>query len=71
MNKPVNISIESQKLITDNIEHYLYYVNYEKKLENLNSILIREKPETAVIFARTQENVDKVFDFLKFKKIFN
>jgi len=68
MNKPVNISIESQKLITDNIEHYLYYVNYEKKLENLNSILICEKPETAVIFARTQENVDKIFEFLSSKK---
>jgi len=68
MNKPVDISIESQKLITDNIEHTLYYVNYEKKLENLNSILIHEKPETAVIFARTQENVDKVFEYLKSKK---
>ncbi|AWK51893.1 RNA helicase [Clostridium beijerinckii] len=65
MNKPVDISIESQKLITDNIEHSLYYVNYEKKLENLNSILIHEKPETAIIFARTQENVDKIFDNLK------
>ncbi|HEX9026632.1 MAG TPA: DEAD/DEAH box helicase [Clostridium sp.] len=65
MNKPVDISIENQKLITDNIEHTLYYVNYEKKLENLNSILIHEKPETAIIFARTQENVDKIFDNLK------
>ncbi len=65
MNKPVDISIENQKLITDNIEHTLYYVNYEKKLENLNSILIHEKPETAIIFARTQENVDKIFENLK------
>jgi len=68
MNKPIDITIESQKLITDNIEHTLYYVNYEKKLENLNSILIHEKPETAIIFARTQENVDKVFEYLKSKK---
>lgn len=68
MNKPIDISIESQKLITDNIEHSLYYVNYEKKLESLNSILIHEKPETAIIFARTQENVDKVFIYLKSKQ---
>ena len=68
MNKPVDVTIESQKLITDNIEHTLYYVNYEKKLENLNSILIHEKPETAIIFARTQETVDKVFEHLKSKK---
>ncbi len=68
MNKPVDISIKSQKLITENIEHTLYYVNYEKKLENLNSILIYEKPETAIIFARTQENVDKIFEYLNAKK---
>ena len=68
MNKPVDVTIESQKLITDNIEHTLYYVNYEKKLENLNSILIHEKPETAIIFARTKETVDKVFEYLKSKK---
>ena len=68
MNKPVDITIEKQKLIADNIEHYVCYMDYEKKLESLNSILIHEKPETAVIFARTQENVDKVFEFLKSKK---
>ena len=68
MNKPIDITIESQKLITENIDHYVCYVNYEKKLENLNSILIHEKPETAVIFAKTQENVDKIFEFLMSKK---
>lgn len=67
MNRPVDISIKSQKLITTNIEHNLYYVEYEKKLEALDKILIYEKPETAVIFAKTKENVDKVFEYLKLK----
>lgn len=67
MDRPVDISIKSQKLITSNIEHNLYYVEYEKKLEILNNILIFEKPETAVIFAKTKENVDKVFEYLKLK----
>ncbi len=67
MNRPVDISIKSQKLITTNIEHNLYYVEYEKKLEALDKILIYEKPETAVIFAKTKENVDKIFEYLKLK----
>lgn len=67
MDRPIDISIKSQKLITDNIEHRLYYVQFDKKLESLNNILICEKPETAVIFAKTKENVDMVFEYLKSK----
>lgn len=67
MKNPLDITIKNQKLITDNIEHNLFYVTYEGKLESLNDILISEKPETAIVFARTKENVDKVFDYLKSK----
>jgi ATP-dependent RNA helicase DeaD len=67
MDRPVDISIKSQKLITENIEHNLYYVNYDNKLKNLNDILINEKPETAVIFAKTKESVDDIFEYLKDK----
>jgi Superfamily II DNA and RNA helicases len=67
MKSPLDVTIKNQKLITDNIEHNLFYVTYEGKLESLNDILISEKPETAIIFARTKENVDKVFEYLKSK----
>ena len=67
MNKPVDISINNQKLINENIDHNLYYTNYEEKIEKLNDILITEKPETVVIFAKTKENVDTVFQWLKSK----
>ncbi|GEP62809.1 ATP-dependent RNA helicase DbpA [Clostridium beijerinckii] len=67
MNKPVDISIDNQKLINENIDHNLYYTNYEEKIEKLNDILIIEKPETVVIFAKTKENVDTVFQWLKSK----
>ncbi|AVK50789.1 RNA helicase [Clostridium sp. MF28] len=67
MNKPVDISINNQKLINENIDHNLYYTNYEEKIEKLNDILIIEKPETVVIFAKTKENVDTVFQWLKSK----
>ncbi len=67
MNKPVDISINNQKLINENIDHNLYYTNYEEKIEKLNDILITEKLETVVIFAKTKENVDTVFQWLKSK----
>lgn len=67
MNRPVNISIENQKIVSDNIEHGLYYVDYSERFKLLNELLICEKPETAVIFGRTKENVDGIYDFLKSK----
>ena len=68
MNNPINIEIKSQKLITDNIIHELYKFDEFYKLDNLNKLLINEVPETAVIFCKTKENVDKVFDNLYKKR---
>ena len=67
MNNPSNIEIKSQKLITDNINHELYKFEEFYKLDNLGKILISEAPETAVIFCKTKENVDKVFENLNKK----
>ena len=49
MDRPVDISIEKQKVVNDNIEHGLYYVDYNERFKLLNELLICEKPETAVI----------------------
>lgn len=68
MDRPVEISIKNQELITDNIEHELYYIKYDEKLESLDNILICEKPETCVVFCRTKENVDSVFEYLNTKR---
>ncbi|WP_294402305.1 DEAD/DEAH box helicase [uncultured Clostridium sp.] len=67
MDRPVDISIKSQKLITDNIDHSLYYVDYDNRMKSLNDVLVCEKPETAVVFGRTKDSVDEVFDYLKSK----
>ena len=64
MNNPINIEIKAQKLITDNITHELYKFEEFYKLDNLNKLLINEVPETSVIFCKTKENVDKVFENL-------
>ena len=67
MNNPINIEIKAQKLITDNITHELYKFEEFYKLDNLNKLLINEVPETSVIFCKTKENVDKVFENLNKK----
>lgn len=67
MNNPTNIEIKSQKLITDNIEHQLYRFEEFYKLDNLNRVLMNEIPETAVVFCKTKENVEKVFEYLNKK----
>lgn len=67
MDKPVNIEIQSENLITDKIEHVLYTVNGEDKLNALNDVLIKETPETAVLFCRTKENVEIAYQFLNKK----
>lgn len=68
MNNAIEIEIKAQKLITDNISHKLYKVNENYKLEELNRLLIKEVPETAVVFCKTKENVDKVFEALEKKR---
>ena len=50
LKRPVNIEVESSGLVVDRIE---------------NILLAKEKPETAVIFCRTKENVDVEYDYLK------
>lgn len=67
MNRPVDISIKNQNVVNDNINHNLYYVNYEERFKFLNDLLICEKPETVVIFGRTKEVVDEIYNYLKSK----
>ena len=64
MKEPTTIEIKAQKLITEKIEHILYNVKEYDKLDELNRVLLKEVPETAVIFCKTKENVDNVFEYL-------
>lgn len=65
LKRPVNIEVESSGLVVDRIENILFRVNGEEKLKYLRMLLAKEKPETAVIFCRTKENVDVEYDYLK------
>lgn len=65
LNRPVNIEVQSSGLVVDKIENILFRVKGEEKLKYLRMLLAKEKPETAVIFCRTKENVDVEYDYLK------
>ena len=68
MNRPVNIEIEATNIVADKITHVLYEMKGEEKLSNLNRLLLKELPESAVVFCRTKQNVDLAYDYLKDKK---
>lgn len=65
LNRPVNIEVQSSGLVVDKIENILFRVKGEEKLKYLRMLLAKEKPETAVIFCRTKENVDVEYDYLE------
>ena len=68
MNRPVHIEIESKGLIADNIKNILFKVEGREKLDTLNKLLIKEKPDSVVVFCRTKDNVDLAYNFFKEKK---
>ena len=67
INKGVNIEIERKNIVSNNIQQMKLTVPEMEKYKLLNNVLLKEKPESVVIFCRTKENVDKVFEFLKKK----
>ena len=64
LHRPLNIQLENENLVVDKIDHIIYITDGKQKLSNLKALLIKEKPETCVVFCRTKENVDIAYDFL-------
>lgn len=67
MNRPVEIKIKGQNVVKNNIEHVLYKIKGEEKLNYLSNLLIKEKPDRGILFCRTKDNVDLAYKALKAK----
>ncbi|MBY0756246.1 DEAD/DEAH box helicase [Clostridium sardiniense] len=67
MDRPIEIKIKAQSLITDKITHELVKVEGKDKLNKANEILLKEGPETAIMFCRTKDNVEAAFKYFKDK----
>ncbi|KIL44335.1 DEAD/DEAH box helicase [Jeotgalibacillus soli] len=64
MKNPIEIEIEASGITNNTIEHILYDVSDEQKLSLLKDITTVENPDSCIIFCRTQDQVDFVFQQL-------
>lgn len=60
MKHPMEIQFTVEEQTPNPIEHSLYVVDSREKWKLLNDVITTEQPERAVIFCRTQINVDEV-----------
>ena len=65
MKEPITIEIAEQGITTQQIEHALYTVNEEEKVELLKDITTVENPDSCIIFCRTQQQVNVLFSQLE------
>lgn len=61
MNHPLDIEVKTEARTTSQIEHSIYSVRDENKLNLLRDITIVENPDSCIIFCRTQVRVEIVF----------
>ncbi|WP_315118114.1 DEAD/DEAH box helicase [uncultured Clostridium sp.] len=67
MKNPITIEVTPEEVTEGNIEHILYEVQDKYKPKVLNKVIITENPDSCIIFCRTKENVDNVYNGLKNK----
>ncbi|WP_152395961.1 DEAD/DEAH box helicase [Paenibacillus guangzhouensis] len=61
MDNPTEIEIQASGLTTATIEHAMIQVSEADKLALLQDLLIVERPDSCIVFCRTQEHVDQLF----------
>jgi ATP-dependent RNA helicase DeaD len=64
MKNPIHIEIKAAGITTDTIEHSLVEVREADKFDLLREVTIVENPDSCIIFCKTQEHVDKVYEQL-------
>ena len=65
MNNPVTIEIETSATVEGKIEHVLYKVGEEEKFELLKDVTTVENPDSCILFCRTQQQVNALFNQLE------
>ena len=64
MKDPIEIEIKASGITTDTIEHTVIEVSEEYKFSVLKDLTTVENPDSCIIFCRTKENVDTVYEQL-------
>lgn len=68
MKDPIHIEIESTGVTAETIEHFLIEVKEEEKISLLKDVTVVENPDSCLIFCRTKEHVDAVYNELEESK---
>ena len=68
MKSPKNVEITPNKLTVENIKQGYFEVKDEDKFSLLEKLLIKENPDSAILFCRTKENVDTLISKLEGKR---
>ena len=61
--------LPDENVLAKKITHWALYAETRDKIELLKKFLLAEKPEKALIFTSRLEQVQKINDYLKYKKI--
>lgn len=64
LNDPVHVEIESQGFTAQNIEHVWMNVAEDDKNRILHRVLVKQNPDSCILFCRTKDRVDALYDFL-------
>ncbi len=64
MKEPTIIEVNKKELTTDLIDHFYYKVHQDDKPEMLKKVTTIANADSCIIFCRTQEQVDRLFDQL-------
>ena len=60
MHDPVEIQVRAATLTIDTVDHFYVEVSDREKVEALVKVLKQERPEQAIVFARTKIGVDRL-----------
>ncbi|MDF2856483.1 MAG: helicase [Neobacillus sp.] len=65
MKNPMNIEIASTGITTNTTEHFIIEVKEDEKIQLLKNVTVVENPDSCIIFCRTKEHVDTVYNELE------
>ncbi|MCA8998091.1 MAG: DEAD/DEAH box helicase [Planctomycetaceae bacterium] len=65
MNRPQRIDLSEDTVVVDTIEQFYCTVEEKKKFGLLIQILLRERPQQAVVFCRTRRKAQAIYEKLK------
>ncbi len=67
MTDPEMVDLSQDKVATDNVEQFYCTVDQDRKFGLLVKLLMRERPQQAIVFCRTKRGADRLYEKLRRK----